>query len=297
LILDVFGAQFSDLSVPNMYKFTVPDPSKLHFNGDLIHLTPKCGESYVYSMFEQSGDLFQNVERFSSTVRPSPSTLSETSLATKSLFKQAILNDSDNESFVSTRSSPKDDMDVTVIAEKKSPNKGTVTLELLYSEIKKTNDVMSKVNRHEKQIETVQQAVISGFKSSDLAIAKLYEDQDYMSNLMKENRVTICSLRLTNTSLPSDRSGWINFLSEKVKIIIKELFKDEPNSNLVPVLTGVAVRSTRINFKKEFPNFEAIFQNSAQSLTFRRAMSQSSKFVSVVYSKSVSFFKKKFKIM
>jgi len=84
----------------------------------------------------------------------------------------------------------------------------------------------------------------------------LYEDHDFASNVLKEYRVTIGSLKLDDTNLPADQNSWITFLSGKVNSIIKELFKkDDP---MIPVLTGVVVRSTRLN--SEFSNFDAIFK-------------------------------------
>jgi len=187
-----------------------------------------------------------------------------------SLFKKAVLSDSD----LDDSEPANDDNDVTIVdnpASKSPP----VTLELLYKEIKKTNDVAKKVEKHDVELTTVRSDMSAGFRSTDFAIAKIYEDQDFASNVLKENRVTIGSLRLDDVTLPTDRSSWIAFMTTKVSAMIKDLFKDE--DPLVPVLVGVAIRSTRLNVKKEFPNFDAIFQNSAQSLAFRRVITQSSR--------------------
>jgi len=292
-MLDVFSDLFHQVKTDNMYKFKVTSSDKLQFSGDLIHLTPKCGEHYVHNLFEQTNDLLQNVKRYSSTIKatsskPTVSTSDTVNSVYNSLFTAAILSDSDGESFTSVKESGTTvDVTMTNKAEDKTP----ITLELLYSEIRKTNDLAVKVNAHDKDLVVVKQAISSGFKSTDLAIARIYEDQDFSSNVSKENRVTIGSLKIDESKLPVDRSAWINFLTSKVNSIISELFKNDSNS--APVLMGVAIRSTRLNFKKEFPNFDAIFQNSAQSLAFRRALSQSSRhdtgpFKSIFVSNSVS---------
>jgi len=290
LLQDVFRDLFGQLKTPNMYMFTAPDPKKLQFNSDLIHLTPKCGELYLSIMFEQSSDLFTNVARYSSTViastAPTTGAPATTSKATPPGQATEVIDDSDSESFLSFNDTH--DNDVTVIQETRSE---TVTLDMLYSEIKKTNDVMSKVNTNEREISSVRKLVTAGFKSTDLAIARIYEDQDFASNVAKENRVTIGSLVLSETTLPADRSAWIVYLTAKVNSMIKDLFKS--NTDLIPVLVGVAVRPTRLNFKKEFPNFDAIFQSSAHALVFRRELGlatrkDSGAFKSIFVSNSVT---------
>jgi len=170
------------------------------------------------------------------------------------------------------------DPEVTLVEESQTSKvhgSNPVTLGLLYSEIKRMNSLMSKVNSHDQEIKVVKEVVSTGFKSTDLAIARIYEDQDFATNLSKENQVTIGSLVLNDVSLPTDRSSWIKFLMAKLNSIIQDLFG--PDLTPLPVLVGVAVRSTHLNFKKEIPNFDAIFQSSADSLSFRRKISFASR--------------------
>jgi len=239
-MLDVFRDLFSQTKTGNLYKFKAYDSSKLKFTGDLIHLTPNCGEMFVYNLFEQANELYDNVSKYSSTVKASDKVDEKSiiSRAIDSLIPAAILSDSDNESYLSVQETvATDDLDVTVVpASSKSP----VTLDMLYAEIRKTNEVMLKVNSHDNELVNLRQTVTSGFKSTDIAIAKIYEDQDFVSNLSKENRVTIGSMKLDDSNLPVDRSSWIVFMSAKVNAIIKDLF--QPDSQLVPVLVGVAIR-------------------------------------------------------
>jgi len=201
--MDVFGDLFTKLKTPNLYLFTSLDSKRLQFNGDLIHLTPKCGDQYVSNLFDQSSELLKNVDKFSSTViaSPNPSTSKSDSLMSQLNFRKAVLSDSDLDSSI--------DMDVTVVPNVDSKPSG-VTLDLLYAEIKKTNEVMLKVNSHDVELQAVRKSVSVGFKSTDLAIARIYDDQDFAANVLKENRVTIGSLVLSDSSLPNDRPGWIN---------------------------------------------------------------------------------------
>jgi len=281
LMLDLFNALFVQKKQENMYHFTVQEYKKLQFTGDLVHLTPKCGDSYVYSLFEQAGELFDNVAKYSSTVASSTASASASTSNQDplSMFKKAVnVDDSDSDSYLSLMDS-NDGTDVndttlvgSITVSTPTPTVSTpVTLELLYSEIKKNNEsLVSKVNSHDQELLAVKDLVCSGFKSTDLAIARMYDDQDFSVNVSKENRVTIGSMVLSEPSLPTDRASWIKFLTAKINSFISDLFKTD--AALVPVLIGVAVRSTRLNFKKEFPNFDAIFQNPAHALAFRRTI-------------------------
>jgi len=126
--LDIFGELFTQLKAPNMYFFVTPESKKLHFNSDLIHLTPKCGEQYVQSLFDQASELFANVSRYSSTVSASKSPQpASSSLSDLGLFRKALTVDTDTDSLISES----DDNDVTVVEKNSSP----ITLDLLYSEI------------------------------------------------------------------------------------------------------------------------------------------------------------------
>jgi len=282
MILDVFNDLFSQYKVSNMHQFVGPDAKKLQFTGNLIHLTPKCGDQYVYSLFEQCGELFDNVSKYSSTVAAiTDSAQSPSSSLMSTLFCKAVLDDNtDSESFKTVHGSPvdSDDPEVTIVqADNVHPSSaaGPVTLEMLYQEIKKSNNLVSKVHSHDEKIKVVQGQVSEGFKSTDLAIARLYEDQDFSTNVSKENRVTIGSLVVSEASLPTDRAAWIKFLTDRINSIIKLIFP--AGSTPLPVLIGVAVRSTRLNFKKEFPNFDALFQSTADALSFRRTVSSASR--------------------
>jgi len=246
LILDVWNSLFKQSQCSNLYSFKLPEQKNLKFNSDNVHLSPQSGFSYARSLVDQCVDLVSH------------------------LSSEGQISDSDLT----------DDADVTVLhSSPKTPQQPSanapVTLDLLYAEIRKNNEIAGLVKENEKKITETQDQLISGFKSTDLAIARLSEDQDFSSNVLKENRVTIGSLVISERELPSDRAGWTIFIIQKVKSIISDLFKKD--SQLIPNLLGVSVRSTRLNVKKEFPNFDAIFENTAHALSFRRTVGSASR--------------------
>jgi len=247
LIIDTFDSLFAQFKVSNMYSFTVPEASKLEFALDLVHLTPSCGENYVYSLIDQSWEVFDK-------------------LASTPISVTTIDSDSDVDSFHSSMEVGDSPRPVTSGPVLSQPS--VVTMDLLLAEIRK-NNVVATVKAHEVRINQVQARMSSGFRSTDFAITRLFEDQDFQANLSKENRVTIGSM-VVNEVVPTDRDGWISLITSKVQLVIKETFKSD--SVFVPKLIGVAIRSTKLNFKKEFPNFDAIFENSTHALCFRRTL-------------------------
>jgi len=299
LMEDVFKDLFSQSSAPNVYRFSVPEPSTLKFSGDHVHLTEKSGGDYVYDLFKQCGELLENVAKFSSTlvsastsspllIKPKPKLLVENSMA-----------DSDSDGFLEVES----DHDTTIINRgdqppstihpTPTPSSGPVTMDMLYSEIRKNNEIISKVQSHDRALSVVQSKMVAGFKSSDLAITRIYEEQDFQKNVSKENRVTIGSLIVNDMSSPKDRASWIKLITDKVQAIIDEVFRSSSQHAMTPKLIGVALRSTRLNFKKEFPNFDAIFESSTHALVFRRTLELdsrqlASKFKNLFVSNSVT---------
>jgi len=239
LLTDIFEDLFRQIKTSNLHMFTVP--AVLDFDDELVHLSPTCGENYVCHILDQCWEILNSL-----SLPPLP-------------FKQAtsIDTDSDCESVG------------TSFKLASTPNVSSgVTMEMLLAEIRK-NNVVQKVNDQELRLNQLSTRVLSGFRSTDLAISKLHEDQDFYANTSKENRVTIGSL-VIHESVPSDRAGWISLITTKVQLVINESFKSD--APFVPKLIGVAIRSTKLNFKKEFPNFDAIFENSTHALCFRRTV-------------------------
>jgi len=65
-------------------------------------------------------------------------------------------------------------------------------------------------------------------------VSRLYEEQDYQKNVLKENRVSIGSLLIQDSSLPTDRAGWIKLITDKVQAIILDVFKSPGVANQIP---------------------------------------------------------------
>jgi len=255
IMQDVFRDLFEQCrkKTPNLHLFSSPDRTGLKFNTDGVHLNPGSGSQYVYDLFDQCWKLFEKVP--------------DTSKLPPVVHTDDAGDLSDDESFKSMDHSP---LDITVVAAEPAE---TVTMAMLLSEIRKTN-VVDVVKDQGVRLTGLEKKVTSELKSTDLAIARIYEDQDFASNVLKENRVTIGSLKITE-SPPIDRASWIKLLTSKVQYIVITLFK--PNDPALPKVLGVAVRSMKLNYKKEFPNFEAIFESSSQALAFRRVVGLASK--------------------
>jgi len=109
---------------------------------------------------------------------------------------------------------------------------------VLLDEIKK-NNVTDHVLEVESRVEKVEKSLLENVTSSDLAFAKLYEDQDFSKNSSRENRVTLGSLYLTDP-LPSDHPGQLNILKQRVNCLVADLFKQESSR---PEVLGVSLKS------------------------------------------------------
>jgi len=87
--------------------------------------------------------------------------------------------------------------------------------------------------------------------------------------------VTIGSL-IVKDALPKDRPSQIIYVRDRVAAIISKHFVVGAVP-VIPVLVGVSLKSTKLNFKGELPNFDAIFETNTQAYHFRRLVSTEAK--------------------
>jgi len=240
-----------DTTAPTNMKLLRSFGEELIFE-DSVHLPSDLGVRYVNHLVEEGWHLFDSTElnKLSLVQRSSPDFDVPVQVSTSDLLTSDRMSD------------------LMKMSERKKVTGLTEDhFQVLLSEIKK-NNVTDRVQTIESRLDKVEKTQLELASSADLAIAKLYEDQDFSKNSSRENRVSLGSLYLKDP-LPSDRPGQLELLKQRVSSLISDLFKQESNR---PEVLGVSIKSAGLTQKGAVKDFDIIFKSPAQALSFRKVL-------------------------
>jgi len=210
---------------------------------DGVHLTGALGVRYVNHLVEEGWQIFDQMEH--ERIRNLIPENIPVQVTSKDLLTSSSMSD-----MSASSSSP-----LTI---------GHFNQLLL--EIRK-NNVSDRVATNESKIDVIEKVQKATTFSTDLAMARIYEEQDFTKNSSRENRVTLGSLHLSE-SLPKDRPGQLSILKSRVQSLIDDLYKQGSK----PEILGISLKSAGLTPKGAVRDFDIIFKSPSQAFNFRKVL-------------------------
>jgi len=260
VITSQFEKFYKRYSSPNLHLFR-PFIDSLEFV-DNVHLTSVLGVRYVNHLVEEGWQIFDNVKISELASQHQTTHTSELIPPPEIIIRDH--DDSDSDSTLGPN-------DVNGVNDRRLMTVGH--FHQLMEEIRRTN-VKDQVDSHDKRLTAVEKIQTSTTFSTDMALARLYEDSDFSKNTSRENRATLGSLRIRE-KLPQDRPAQLILLKSTVQCLINDLFKGDVASK--PEVLGISAKHIGLNPKGAVRDFDIVFKSPAEAFKFRKFLGSESR--------------------